>query len=251
MNRRLLNLGCGAAFHPSWINLDYQPNSPYVQKHDLKAALPFDANSMDVVYHSHVIEHLPRRLASFFVQECFRVLRADGIIRVVIPDLERLARLYIELLDRSLEGDTVAQARCEWIMIEMLDQMVRTRSGGEMLKYWMHDPMPAEDFVIERVGSEAVNVIQRLRGTQESRALLQESPDADDPGEVGAFRLSGEVHQWMYDRYSLKCLLEKAGFVRSNSAGQTNPPSRISIGICWILRRTDLCENPILFIWKP
>ena len=29
--------------------------------------------------------------------------------------------------------------------------------------------------------------------------------------EVGRFRALGEVHQWMYDRYSLARLLEKAG----------------------------------------
>ena len=30
---------------------------------------------------------------------------------------------------------------------------------------------------------------------------------------MGSFRASGEVHQWMYDRYSLKRLLDQAGFV--------------------------------------
>ena len=29
---------------------------------------------------------------------------------------------------------------------------------------------------------------------------------------VGRFRMGGEVHQWMYDRYSLNILLEEAGF---------------------------------------
>lgn len=30
---------------------------------------------------------------------------------------------------------------------------------------------------------------------------------------IGRFRLAGEVHQWMYDRYSLARLLDAAGFV--------------------------------------
>jgi hypothetical protein len=29
--------------------------------------------------------------------------------------------------------------------------------------------------------------------------------------QMGRFRQSGEVHQWMYDRYSLALLLEKCG----------------------------------------
>ncbi len=30
---------------------------------------------------------------------------------------------------------------------------------------------------------------------------------------IGKFRLGGEIHQWMYDRYSLSELLNKVGFV--------------------------------------
>lgn len=30
--------------------------------------------------------------------------------------------------------------------------------------------------------------------------------------EIGKFRMSGEVHQWMYDRYSLSLLLHQCGF---------------------------------------
>jgi hypothetical protein len=30
---------------------------------------------------------------------------------------------------------------------------------------------------------------------------------------IGAFRLGGEIHQWMYDRYSLSRLLSQTGFV--------------------------------------
>ena len=32
------------------------------------------------------------------------------------------------------------------------------------------------------------------------------------PEDIGRFRLSGEVHQWMYDRVSLGRLLTSAGF---------------------------------------
>jgi hypothetical protein len=42
----------------------------------------------------------------------------------------------------------------------------------------------------------------RLRDTLGSEALR-----------IGAFRLSGEIHMWMYDRYSLARLLSEAGFL--------------------------------------
>jgi len=43
--------------------------------------------------------------------------------------------------------------------------------------------------------------------------------------DVGMFRLTGEVHQWMYDRYSLKELLVTAGF--RDPIQQTASTSRI------------------------
>ena len=37
------------------------------------------------------------------------------------------------------------------------------------------------------------------------------SPTEQDALEIGQFRQSGEVHQWMYDHYSLSSLLKKCG----------------------------------------
>jgi hypothetical protein len=43
---------------------------------------------------------------------------------------------------------------------------------------------------------------------------------------VGLFRLDGEVHQWMYDRYSLRTLLESTGFVRVRACSATDSAIR-------------------------
>lgn len=205
---KLLNLGCGARHHPDWVNVDFTDHSPGVLAHDLNTPLPFPDAFFDTVYHSHVLEHLPRASASNFLAECYRVLKPSGVIRVAVPDLECLARNYLELLDGALADDRIAQERYEWIVIEMFDQIVRNVSGGEMLRYWEQDPMPAEDFVLERTGSEAKNCIMTLRATKP-----QPKPDLlTDPVAIGRFRLSGEIHQWMYDRYSLGRLLSQAGF---------------------------------------
>jgi DNA modification methylase len=91
------------------------------------------------------------------MQECHRVLKDGGIIRVVVPDLEQIVRWYLKLLDESLGGNQDAQKRYDWIMLELFDQMVRNVSGGDMLKYWKNNPIPAESFVIERCGSEVLN----------------------------------------------------------------------------------------------
>gem|GEM_PF-106570 len=209
---RLLNLGCGSRYHPAWVNVDFRSNGNGVIVHDLKKRLPFDDVSFDAVYHSHVLEHFPKHHAPLFLRECFRVLRPGGILRVVVPDLEQIVRLYLEALEKSLQGNHEAQYRYEWIMLELFDQMVRNVSGGDMFQYWRQNPMPAEAFVIARMGSEVKNVLHDLRSRQSSSSNPRPPEAPREPEAIGRFRLSGEVHQWMYDRYSLGKLLCEAGF---------------------------------------
>ena len=214
---KLLNVGCGDRYHPAWVNVDLRCTGPAVTLHTVTCGLPFANQVFDAVYHSHMLEHLPKRYAPMFIRECFRVLKDGGIIRIVVPDFEQIARLYLEYLEGALAGDEQAQNRYQYVVIEMLDQMVRERPGGEMLDYWRQDPMPAESFVIERSGSEVLNALRGLRAEPNPgaspRSKTNPGPaDEPDPRNLGEFRLSGEIHQWMYDRYSLRALMEAAGF---------------------------------------
>lgn len=209
--KSMLNLGCGNHYHPDWINVDFNVSGPGVIPHDLSKGLPFSDNMFEVVYHSHLLEHFPRRYAPIFMQECYRVLKPEGIIRVVVPDLEQIVRCYLSLLEKSLEGDQTSQQEYEWIMLELFDQMVRNKSGGEMLAYWRQNPMPAEDFVIRRMGSEVKNAIAKIRSDRYRESAVEDHTEAN-PVQVGRFRASGEIHQWMYDRYSLSEILNGTGF---------------------------------------
>jgi predicted SAM-dependent methyltransferase/tetratricopeptide (TPR) repeat protein len=215
IDKRLLNLGCGRRYHADWINVDFNSASPNVIAYDLIQGIPFESNSFDAVYHSHILEHFSKSQAPEFIRECFRILKPQGIIRIAVPDLEKIAKLYLSLLDKALEGDPDASDRYEWIVLELFDQMVRTQSGGEMLKYWYRNPMPAESFVLERMGPEVNDFIQRIRS---SGSALPEhgSLSFPDAQQIARFRFSGEVHQWMYDRFSLGKLLKDAGFVDIN-----------------------------------
>lgn len=236
---RLLNVGCGSRFHPRFTNIDQTSTGPGVLAHDITRPLPFADASFDVVYHSHVLEHLPRALAPVFLGECRRVLREGGILRVVVPDLEQIARLYLEALQRAMSGEPGWSAHYDWIMLELLDQVARHRSGGAMLDYLRAEDLSNRDFVIARLGTEAAQFIgtsrsdpvsttaglrpwqrmrtslRRVRGAVRSprvaitRRLLGAERTLLD---LGRFRSSGEIHHWMYDRYSLARLLTECGF---------------------------------------
>ena len=235
-----INIGCGNVYHPSWINLDLVSSSPNVISWDFRSGIPYDSHTFTVCYSSHLIEHLTKYQAKSLLIECMRVLEIDGIIRLVVPDLEAIARNYLLTLERSLSGNVKAQADYDWMMLELFDQTVRDFSGGEMGKYLSRTDLLNHEFILSRIGYEAEcfwqkqreslssppNLIEKLRSknlgwlVQKSRIAIakffvliiagKESARAFD---IGLFRNSGEVHQWMYDRFSLARLLEECGFV--------------------------------------
>src|SRR5262245_41816323 len=54
---------------------------------DASRRIPVQSESLDVVYSSHMLEHLDPREAECFLNEIRRVLKPGGIIRLVVPDL--------------------------------------------------------------------------------------------------------------------------------------------------------------------
>jgi len=206
-NRRVLcNVGCGRKHHPEWINIDFIGDGKSVFPWDLRQGLPLPNACCDAVYSSHAIEHFDRTGAYRLLTECHRVLKTGGVLRLVTPDLEGIARSYLQCLEAAQRGEQGAAERYEWIVVEFLDQLVRHESGGEMLKLWCRPELPAEDFIAQRVGAEYLRARQHCKG----RSISESVPT--DAQAVGRFRLGGEVHQWMYDRYSLGQLLTKSGF---------------------------------------
>ena len=134
---RLINAGCGGVYHKDWINLDFAPASSDVIACNILKGLPFPNASADAIYHSHVLEHLPRQEGTEFVRECARVLKPGGIIRIVIPDLEQLARNYLTTLadcEREPRSAYHAELHC-WSTIQLIDQCARESSGGEMVEF--------------------------------------------------------------------------------------------------------------------
>src|SRR5665213_2847022 len=99
---KMLNLGCGEQHHPAWVNVDFVSQDPTVILHDLTKGIPYPDNSFEVVYHSHVLEHFTRSDARKFIQECFRVLKPNGVLRIAIPDLEQIVRNYTTFLEPAI-----------------------------------------------------------------------------------------------------------------------------------------------------
>ena len=99
-----LNLGCGPRdFGSDWIHID-GGNYPHLHSHNI-IELPFDNDSVDLIYASHVIEYFNRDDVTVVLKEWVRCLKPKGVLRLAVPNFELYDKLYGEKkisLDDSL-----------------------------------------------------------------------------------------------------------------------------------------------------
>ena len=112
-----LNLACGTKTPDGWINVDYAMGARFskipvlrtlnkklkffnsvwdenIKIVNLAINFPWENNSIDVVYSSHTLEHFTKKEGLHFLTQCHRVLKPNGIIRVVVPDLKDIIARY-------------------------------------------------------------------------------------------------------------------------------------------------------------
>jgi predicted SAM-dependent methyltransferase len=167
MNFSRVNIGCGATPTQGWVNFD---NSLTVrlaslplphaalnrlffldssQRYFLEIArsnrirwangaqsIPLDDGSAEVVYTSHMVEHLDPHEVKHFLGEVRRVLRPGGVLRVAVPDLARLVANYAQNGDANrLVADTLLAHRRPrgW------RQTARFLLLGNRDHHWMYD----------------------------------------------------------------------------------------------------------------
>jgi len=221
-SRLMLNLGCGERTHPDWMNIDFSlrarlksvpivrelfggPNPPGYCNHDLRNGIPVPTGAAEVVYSSHVLEHLVPEHAGPFLREAHRALRPGGTLRVVVPDLELAARGYLEALDAWRQGPARdVELRYQWSVILLLDQMVRSRPGGRMAP-WLRQHRDSS--VVRELGGIVGDLAADPRGEPGVlRRILGRIAEHRNPARTG------ELHRWMYDDASLSQLLATCGF---------------------------------------
>ena len=222
--RLILNLGCGSktSAHPDVVNVDwsitlYIRKNPFLRGiapllldgerlarlkslpsnivvHDLRKRIPFDSDSADAVYHSHVLEHFDRDVAPGFLSEITRVLKPGGIHRIVVPDLETQCREYLNDLE-ACAIDASQAGRHDESVAALLEQSVRREASGTSRQ-------------------------KPLRRRLENLLL-------------GDARTRGETHQWMYDRVNLTSLLSRLGYrnIRVQTHQRSYVPDWEEIGL--------------------
>jgi SAM-dependent methyltransferase len=87
-----VHVGCGGHELPGWINVD---NHPAPLAINLDWGLPLPTGSARYVFVAHLLEHLfhPAQ-SSRLLAEIRRVLAPGGVVRIVVPDIEKYLRAY-------------------------------------------------------------------------------------------------------------------------------------------------------------
>ena len=122
-----LNIGCGPNGLKNWLNYDwgilpllskftwirdviirfgflsksYSTNWPLIKLVDIRKRFPLEDGSVDFIYCSHVLEHFDYWQVIEILKECKRVLSYNSCLRIVVPDIEKMAKSYLRGISRS------------------------------------------------------------------------------------------------------------------------------------------------------
>jgi SAM-dependent methyltransferase len=229
-----LNLGCGVSYlkDPLWLNMDWQSNSKWVTRRNLLKKFPLLDGETELVYSSHLVEHLTKEDARWLLAECHRVLKPGGTIRLSLPDFEEMARAYLMYLDIK------EYKKSQFVLTEILDQCVRLRPSGSFPTWYKMalDDESLYDFIESRTGrkkrklqesglpkksklscvsiQELLIVLTRARGYVSWRyiRLITKLLPAWFRDYHVSFATPGERHMWLYDFAELSRILKMIGF---------------------------------------
>jgi predicted SAM-dependent methyltransferase len=93
---RRLNWGCGEHTREGWINSDVKEAPGVDVVGDIRRGLPVASESVDYAASIHALPELAYGDLVPALEEMLRVLRPEGVLRLVLPDLEKAIRAYLD-----------------------------------------------------------------------------------------------------------------------------------------------------------
>lgn len=166
---RRVHLGCGSNLLPGWANLDVGGPAG-VTRFDLRRPLPFATGSVDHIYTEHFIEHVHKEGAAVLLQECARILRPGGVLRISTPDLKKLVEEYqLGRVTEWLDMQFAPETPCDMV--------------NESMRLWGHLYVWDEAELFRALNAAGFDSIRRMPwGTSDHAELagLESRPDHSD-----------------------------------------------------------------------
>jgi len=177
MSTLYVQYGCGWCAPEGWLNFDASPTLRFerlpvigglytrnanrfpanVRFGDVVRGLPVADDSCDGIYCSHVLEHLALEDFDIALANTRRYLKPGGTFRLVVPDLQRIARDYLANPSIGAAHDFMEDA--------FIGERQRPRGLGGLLRSWLgnsrHQWMWDEKSMTERLQQAGFTRIRR------------------------------------------------------------------------------------------
>lgn len=89
-----VHLGCGLIDYPGFINVDAMPARHIHYLAKINKLNFFKANSANLIYASHCLEHISYIELDVVLKEWYRVLKPNGVIRLSVPNFDTIVNIY-------------------------------------------------------------------------------------------------------------------------------------------------------------
>ena len=147
-----VNVGCGFDSSEEFINVDVLPLPHIHHVHNITDLSMFPDGSVDMLYASHVVEHLPKKDFDATIQEWRRVLRKGGVFRLSVPDFDNLVEVYVKegrnpdlIQDNVLGQEPPYDNHYTLWTMEKMEAML-TGAGFTNIRRWSPDTAEHHDF---------------------------------------------------------------------------------------------------------
>jgi len=194
-----LNLGCGKDIKNGFVNIDFKEidgvDIDIVA--DLSKNIPINDADADFIYCSHVIEHFNWVDGRRFIEECYRCLEQDGVLRILWPDFKGIMTAYVNndnsYFKKTLEYLNNVDAPYYKSMLDNPQEVIKNRQGNLPPEWHYNDNVHDRSKVKER--------------TRKYKYIIEC---------VDWFVHQYGEHVALYDKESMFSLLKDSGFSKVN-----------------------------------
>ena len=146
-----LHLGCGKLKLNDFINVDLQSDTSDL-KLDFRNLTIFNSSNIEEIYISHALEHCKRSEIIPVILEFNRILKIDGVLRVAVPDFEKVVKMYLKNRDMSelighLSGGQKDELDFHYIIFDVyiLQKLLNACGFDDIERYNAHDFLGDKD----------------------------------------------------------------------------------------------------------
>ena len=159
----LFHIGCGEINSPEYINIDARKDKHiHIVTRNIFRLWMIPANTADLIYMCHILEHVPRSQLSEVLKEMYRILKPNGKLRISVPDFDYIISIYndtnheIEYISPPLMGgqDYPENFHFEVFNKNYLEKLLRANKFSNVIQW---NPLEVEYHNFEDWASKTVS----------------------------------------------------------------------------------------------